>query len=69
VVTVSFGPALLDPYHGFEQYTVVPGATLSKIALEKYSNASLWPRIYDANRDEISNPNLIFPGQVLRIPA
>ncbi len=69
VVAVSFGPALINPYHGFEQYTVVPGDTLSSIAQHKYGNATLWPRIYDANRDEISNPNLIFPGQGLRIPA
>lgn len=69
VVPVSFGPALISPFHGFEQYTVVPGDTLSAIAQQKYGDANLWPRIFDANRDEISNPDLIFPGQVLRIPT
>jgi nucleoid-associated protein YgaU len=69
VVPVSFGTALINPYHGFELYTVVPGDTLSKIAQQRYGNANLWPRIHDANRDEIANPNLIFPGQTLRIPA
>ena len=68
-VPVSFGPALISPYHGFEQYTVVPGDTLSGIARAKYGDASLYGRIFDANRDEISDPNLIFVGQVLRIPA
>jgi nucleoid-associated protein YgaU len=67
-VPVSFGPALINPYHGFEQYTVVSGDTLSHIAQNKYGNPALFPRIFDANRDEIANPNLIFPGQVLRIP-
>jgi nucleoid-associated protein YgaU len=69
VVPVAFGPALIDPYHGFQQYTIVPGDTLSSIAQGQYGDANLWPRIFDANRDEISNPNLIFAGQVLRIPV
>jgi|SRR5579864_2578505 len=68
-VPVSFGPALISPYHGFEQYTVVSGDTLSGIAHEKYGNSSLFPRIFDANRDVITDPNLIFVGQVLRIPV
>jgi nucleoid-associated protein YgaU len=36
---------------------------------QKYGNPALFTRIFDANRDEISNPNLIFVGQVLRIPT
>jgi nucleoid-associated protein YgaU len=50
------------------QYTVQPGDTLSGIAQARYGNASLWPRLFEANRDQIDNPDLIFPGQVLRIP-
>jgi nucleoid-associated protein YgaU len=69
VVPVSFGPALVDPYHGFEQYTVAPGDTLSQIAQHKYGDLNLWPVLFDANRDELSNPDLIFPGQVLRVPT
>jgi nucleoid-associated protein YgaU len=68
VVHITFGRALLDPYHGFAQYTVVSGDTLSGIALRFYGDGNLWPRIFEANWDRISNPNLIFPGQVLRIP-
>jgi nucleoid-associated protein YgaU len=68
VVPVTFGRALLDPYRGFAQYTVAAGDTLSSIAQHWYSDASKWSRIYEANRHQISNPNLIFPGQVLRIP-
>jgi LysM repeat protein len=49
-------------------YTVVSGDTLSRIALRFYGNANLWSIIYYANRDIIRDPNLIFPGQVLKIP-
>ena len=48
---------------------MVPGDSLSAIAQHRYGNSALWTRIYDANRDEIANPNLIFPGQVLRLPT
>jgi nucleoid-associated protein YgaU len=68
VVAITFGPALVNPYHGFAQYTVVGGDTLSGIAQKFYSDASLWPRIFEANRNQIQDPNHIFPGQVLRIP-
>ena len=68
VVPITFGRALVDPYHGFAQYTVLSGDTLSALAQTWYGDASLWPRIFEANRDQISDPNLIFPGQELRIP-
>ncbi|CAG7856521.1 hypothetical protein MCAMS1_01037 [biofilm metagenome] len=51
-----------------QTYTVVSGDNLSKIAKHFYGNANAWQKIYDANRDKISNPDLIHPGQVLRIP-
>ena len=68
VVPVTFGRALLDPYHGFAQYTVVSGDSLSGIAEKYYNDASRWPIIFEANRYQIQDPNRIFPGQVLRIP-
>ena len=68
VVPIVFGRALVDPYGGFAQYTVVSGDTLSGIAQQWYGDPNQWPRIFEANRNQISNPNLIFPGQVLRIP-
>jgi nucleoid-associated protein YgaU len=49
-------------------YTVVSGDSLSKIAKREYGKASLWPRIFEANKDQIKNPDLIHPGQKLRIP-
>lgn len=68
VVPVTFGPALLDPYSGFLQHTVKRGDTLSKLAREFYGNAGLYPRIFEANRHLLSDPNRIVTGQVLRIP-
>lgn len=50
------------------KYTVQPGDNLSKIALAFYGKSSLWTRIFNANRDVISNPRLLHPGQVLVIP-
>jgi nucleoid-associated protein YgaU len=49
-----------------ETYEVKPGDNLSKIA-KKYSGIS-WKDIYEANKDQIKNPDLIHPGQVLKIP-
>jgi uncharacterized protein YidB (DUF937 family) len=49
-------------------YTVVSGDTLSKIAKHYYGDANDWPKIFDANRDKLSNPDRINVGQVLRIP-
>lgn len=52
-----------------QSYTVVSGDCLWNIAKKFYGNGSLYTVIYDANKDKISNPNLIYPGQVLTIPA
>jgi LysM repeat protein len=49
-------------------YTVASGDTLSKISKQFYSDANQWQRIFDANRDILSNPDRILPGQKLRIP-
>jgi hypothetical protein len=49
-------------------YTVQAGDTLWGIAAQFYGDGAQWPRIFDANRDKITDPNLIFPGQELRIP-
>jgi nucleoid-associated protein YgaU len=50
-------------------YTVVSGDSLSKIAKREYGDAQKWRQIYEANRDQIKDPDLIYPGQVLTIPA
>ena len=50
-------------------YTVAPGDNLSKIARHFYGNANAWKRIFDANGDQLSDPDRLKPGQVLKIPA
>ena len=49
-------------------YTVVKGDTLSAIAKRQYGNANKYMAIFDANRPMLSDPDKIYPGQVLRIP-
>lgn len=52
-----------------QTYTVVKGDSLSKIAKRLYGNANRWREIFEANRDQLKNPDLIKPGQVLKLPA
>lgn len=69
VVPIVFGRNLMGhEYHGFDTYEVQPGDTLSSIAKADYDEDMTWQRISEANRYQIDNPNLIIPGQVLRIP-
>ena len=49
-------------------HTVERGDTLSKIAKEVYGNAMKYPVIFEANKPMLSDPDKIYPGQVLRIP-
>lgn len=64
-VTPVSGP---EPAAAARTYTVVKGDTLSKIAKEFYGNANAYMRIFDANRDQLSDPDKIQIGQVLKIP-
>jgi nucleoid-associated protein YgaU len=51
------------------QYHVVePGDTLSKLAKKYYGDASLYMQIFEANKDQLKDPDLIKVGQKLRIP-
>jgi LysM repeat protein len=68
VVPIVFGQALIDPYNGFAQYTVESGDTLSSIAEQFLGDVGSWRAIFQANRDQIEDPDRIFPGQVLRVP-
>jgi len=53
---------------GGRTYTVKPGDTLSKIAKEFYGNANEYNKIFEANQDQLSNPDRINVGQELKIP-
>jgi nucleoid-associated protein YgaU len=49
--------------------TVEPGFTLWRIAREVYGDGVLYVQVFDANRDQIRDPDLIYPGQVFTLPA
>jgi nucleoid-associated protein YgaU len=49
--------------------TVQPGFTLWGIAQERMGDGMLFVQVFDANRDRIKDPDLIYPGQVFSIPA
>ncbi len=51
-----------------EFYTIKSGDSLSKIAKEYYGNAMEYPKIFEANREVIEDPDKIYPGQKIRIP-
>jgi nucleoid-associated protein YgaU len=51
-----------------EVYTVESGDTLSKIARRFYGDANAYQRIFEANRDQLDDPNKIYPGQQLKLP-
>lgn len=66
VVQTPSRPATTAP--STRTYTVVRGDCLWNIAKRYYGNGSQYTKIYNANRDKIKNPSLIYPGQVLVIP-
>jgi nucleoid-associated protein YgaU len=59
--------AIEEPQAQF--HTVVSGDSLSKIAKKYYGDAMKYPVIFEANKPMLKSPDLIYPGQVLRIPA
>jgi hypothetical protein len=68
IIPIVYGRALVNPYQGFAIHTVRSGETLSGIAREVYGNASKYPIIFEANRNILTDPDVIHPGQELRIP-
>ncbi len=63
------GAAAAAPAAAAQQtYTVKPGDTLSKIAQELLGSAKSYMQLFEANRDILSDPDKIKPGQVLKVP-
>jgi hypothetical protein len=67
-VPVIYGPRIVPGYIGYREYTVVSGDSLWSIAQAAYGDGSLYPRIVRANPAQITDPDVVYPGQVLRIP-
>ncbi len=57
-----------EPEPAVVYYTIVSGDSLSKIAKAHYGNPMDYPKIFDANKEVIKDPDLIYPGQKIRIP-
>jgi nucleoid-associated protein YgaU len=62
-------PGAAPPVSSVKTYTVKPGDTLSKISREFLGDANDYMRIFEANTDQLKDPDKIQPGQVLKIPA
>jgi LysM repeat protein len=61
-------PAAAPPRQSMQTYTVQSGNTLGSIAKRMLGNASSYMEIFNANRDQLTDPDMIKPGQVLKIP-
>jgi nucleoid-associated protein YgaU len=66
-ITVTGAPAATAGQS--RTHTVQAGETLSKIAKDELGSASAYMKIFEANKDQLQDPNMIKPGQVLRIPV
>ena len=62
------GGGAAAPAPAEKTYTVKAGDTLGKIAKEHLGNAGAYMKIFEANKDQLTDPDKIKPGQVLRIP-
>ena len=61
-------PTSTSPFGAGKTYVVQKGDSLSKIAKREYGDANKWRTIYEANKDLIKDPDLIYPGQELKVP-
>lgn len=69
IATVDDRISVIVPEPEATFYTVQEGDSLSKIAKEQYGDMMKYPVIFEANKPMLTSPELIYPGQVLRIPA
>ncbi len=65
----SHAPQELGGSATIRYYEIRPGDTLSHIARQFYGDGAQYPKIFEANREVIKDPNTIFVGQKIRIPA
>ncbi len=68
IATVDDRMSVVAPEPESDFYVVKSGDSLSKIAREFYGDMMKYPIIFEANKPMLTDPDLIYPGQVLRIP-
>ena len=68
IADLTVDSSLPQPAPASQTYTVKPGDTLSGIARQYYGNPAEYMRIFEANRDKLTDPNKISVGQQLTIP-
>ncbi len=57
-----------EPEPEFKYYTIEKGDSLSKIAKDHYGDYKKWTELFEANKEVIKDPDLIYPGQMIRLP-
>jgi nucleoid-associated protein YgaU len=68
VVPVVLGPLVVPDYRNYLEHVVAAGETLWGIATKYYGSGNLYYRLVAANPGTITNPNVITPGMVIRVP-
>ncbi len=63
------GSPAREPASDAATVVVERGDTLWRLAEERYGDGMRWPRLYDANRQQVADPDVIYPGQVLDVPG
>ncbi len=66
---ITVDTSLPQPAAQAQTYTVKAGDSLSKISKQLYGDANKYMTIFEANRDQLSDPDKIRPGQVLKVPS
>ena len=67
--TLPAAPKAATPATKAVIITVQPGFTLWRIARENYGEGILYVKVFEANKDQIRDPDLIYPGQIFTVPA
>jgi nucleoid-associated protein YgaU len=68
VVAQALSADVAKPEFQVAMTTVQPGSTLWAIARDRFGDGIMYVEVFEANRDRIRDPNLIYPGQVFRMP-
>jgi nucleoid-associated protein YgaU len=68
IVPVVLGPKIVSGYRNYLEHVVQSGETLWGISTQYYGSGNLYYRLVSANPQTISNPNLIHPGDIVRVP-